>query len=118
MQTLADSKRKYPEELTQALVKVEKLTPELMADESAMVDWGASLVELLRQNPDANPAVQVVFDQETKVYVPEITLLLKGVAEKIALPLKLSEWPRVPGNFRDDRSDSRFVGIRRLCPTR
>ena len=93
MQTLADSKRKYPEELTQALVKVEKLTQELMADESAMVNWGASLVELLRQNPDANPAVQVVFDQETKVYVPEITLLLKGVAEKIALPLNFLSGP-------------------------
>ncbi|MDB2416190.1 DNA topoisomerase (ATP-hydrolyzing) subunit B [Pseudomonadales bacterium] len=93
MQTLADSKRKYPEELTQALVKVEKLTPELMADEPAMVNWGASLVELLRQNPDANPAVTVVFDQETKVYVPEITLLLKGVAEKIALPLNFLSGP-------------------------
>lgn len=93
MQTLADSKRKYPEELTQALVKVEKLTPELMANESAMANWGASLVELLRQNPDANPAISVVFDQETKVYVPEITLLLKGVAEKIALPLNFLSGP-------------------------
>jgi DNA gyrase subunit B len=50
-------------------------------------------VELLRQNPDANPAVKVVFDQETKVFVPEITLLLKGVAEKIALPLNFLSGP-------------------------
>jgi DNA gyrase subunit B len=93
MQTLADSKRKYPEELTQALVKVDKLTPELMADEAAMEEWGASLVELLRQNLDANPAISVVLDQETKVYVPQITLLLKGAAEKISLPLNFLNGP-------------------------
>lgn len=93
MQTLSDSKRKYPEELTQALVKIEKLTQELMADEAAMKDWAESLVELLRQNPDANPAISVVFDQETNVFVPEVTLLLKGVAEKIALPLNFLSGP-------------------------
>lgn len=93
MQTLSDSKRKYPEELTQALVKVEKLTPELMANEAAMIQWSESLVELLRLNPDANPAVSVMLDQETNVFVPEVTLLLKGVAEKIALPLNFLNGP-------------------------
>lgn len=93
MQTLSDSKRKYPEELTQALVRVEKLTPELMANEAAMIQWSESLVELLRLNPDANPAVSVMLDQETNVFVPEVTLLLKGVAEKIALPLNFLNGP-------------------------
>ena len=93
MQTLSDSKRKYPEELTQALVKVEKLTPELMANEAAMIQWSESLVELLRLNPDANPAISVMLDQETNVFVPEVTLLLKGVAEKIALPLNFLNGP-------------------------
>ena len=50
-------------------------------------------MELVRQNADANPAVKVVLDHETKVYVPEITLLLKGVAEKIALPLNFLSGP-------------------------
>ena len=82
IQTLMGSRRKYPEELTQALVKVDKLTPELMSDETAVQQWSDSLIEVLRQNPDANPAVAVQFDPETNVYVPEVTLLLKGVSEK------------------------------------
>jgi DNA gyrase subunit B len=87
------SRRKYPEELTQALVKVDKLTPELMSDETAVQQWSETLIEVLRQNPDANPAVAVQFDPETNVYVPEVTLLLKGVSEKIALPLNFLSGP-------------------------
>jgi len=93
IQTLMGSRRKYPEELTQALVKVDKLTPELMSDETAVQQWSDSLIEVLRQNPDANPAVAVQFDPETNVYVPEVTLLLKGVSEKIALPLNFLSGP-------------------------
>lgn len=93
IQTLVGSRRKYPEELTRALVKVDKLTPELMSDETAVQQWSESLVEVLRQNPDANPAVAVQFDPETNVYVPEVTLLLKGVSEKIELPLNFLSGP-------------------------
>ena len=93
IQTLVGSRRKYPEELTRALVKVDKLTPELMSDETAVQQWSESLVEVLRQNPDANPAVVVQFDPETNVYVPEVTLLLKGVSEKIGLPLNFLSGP-------------------------
>ena len=93
IQTLVGSRRKYPEELTRALVKVDKLTPELMSDETAVQQWSESLVEVLRQNPDANPAVAVQFDPETNVYVPEVTLLLKGVSEKIGLPLNFLSGP-------------------------
>ena len=93
IQTLAGSRRKYPEELTQALVKVDKLTPELMSDEAAVQQWSESLIEVLRQNLDANPAVAVQLDPETNVYVPEVTLLLKGVSEKIALPLNFLSGP-------------------------
>lgn len=93
IQTLMGSRRKFPEELTQALVKVDKLTPELMSDETAVQQWSESLIEVLRQNPDANPAVAVQFDPETNVYVPEVTLLLKGVSEKIALPLNFLSGP-------------------------
>ena len=93
IQTLMGSRRKYPEELTQALVKVDKLTLELMSDETAVQQWSESLTEVLRQNPDANPAVAVQFDPETNVYVPEVTLLLKGVSEKIALPLNFLSGP-------------------------
>ena len=93
MQTLADSRRKYPEELTQALVKVRKLTPELMVDEAAMQQWAAALVDILRLNADSNPAITVVLDPETNAYVPRVTMLLKGVAEKIALPLNFLNGP-------------------------
>ncbi len=93
IQTLAGSRRKYPEELTQALVKVDKLTPELMSDEAAVQQWSESLIEVLRHNLDANPAVAVQLDPETNVYVPEVTLLLKGVSEKIALPLNFLSGP-------------------------
>ena len=93
IQTLMGSRRKYPEELTQALVKVDKLTPVLMSDETAVQQWSESFIEVLRQNPDANPAVAVQFDPETNVYVPEVTLLLKGVWEKIALPLNFLSGP-------------------------
>ena len=93
IQTLMGSRRKYPEELTQALVKVDKLTPVLMSDETAVQQWSESFIEVLRQNPDANPAVAFQFDPETNVYVPEVTLLLKGVSEKIALPLNFLSGP-------------------------
>ena len=93
IQTLIGSRRKYPEELTQALVKVDKLTPELMSNEDAVQQWSASLVEELRLNPDANPSVAVKLDPETNVYVPEVSLLLKGVSEKIALPLNFLSGP-------------------------
>ena len=70
-----------------ALVRLDKLTPERMSDEAAMRQWAQSLVDLLRQSPDANPKVEVALDSETNAYVPKITLLLKGVAREIALPL-------------------------------
>lgn len=92
MQTLADSRRKYPEELTQALVKVRKLTPELMVDEAAMQQWAAALMDILRLS-DSNPAITVELDPETNVYIPQVTMLLKGVAEKIALPLNFLNGP-------------------------
>ena len=93
IQTLTGSRRKYPEELTRALVKVDKLTPELMSNEEAVQQWSASLVEELRLNPDANPSVAVKLDPETNVYVPEVSLLLKGVSEKVALPLNFLSGP-------------------------
>ena len=93
IQTLIGSRRKYPEELTRALVKVDKLTPELMSNEEAVQQWSASLVEELRLNPDANPSVAVKLDPETNVYVPEVSLLLKGVSEKVALPLNFLSGP-------------------------
>ena len=49
LQTLAESQRKYPQELTLALVRVDKLTQERMVDESAMQQWAESLVALLRR---------------------------------------------------------------------
>jgi DNA gyrase subunit B len=64
-----------------------------MSDETAVQQWSESFIEVLRQNPDANPAVAVQFDPETNVYVPEVTLLLKGVSEKIALPLNFLSGP-------------------------
>ena len=51
LQTLAESQRKYPEELAMALVRLDKLTPERMSDEVAMQQWAQSLVDLLCQSP-------------------------------------------------------------------
>lgn len=93
VQILSDSRRKYPEELTQALVKVDKLTHDLLSNEAAMQQWAASLVEVLKLNADANPSVSVNLDPETNVFVPKVTLLLKGVAEKVALPLNFVNGP-------------------------
>jgi DNA gyrase subunit B len=97
LQILAESQRKYPQELTLALVQVGKLTQERMADESAMQQWAESLVELLRQNPDANPKIEVLLDEETSTYLPKITLLLKGVAREISLPLTFLNGPEYKG---------------------
>ena len=52
LQTLAESQRKYPEELSMALVRLDKLTPERMSDEAAMEQWAQSLVDLLCQSLD------------------------------------------------------------------
>jgi DNA gyrase subunit B len=64
-----------------------------MVDEAAMQQWAAVLVDILRLNADSNPAITVELDPETNVYVPRVTMLLKGVAEKIALPLNFLNGP-------------------------
>ncbi len=97
LQTLAESQRKYPQELTLALVRVDKLTQQRMSDEGAMQQWAESLVELLRLNPDANPKIEVLLDTETNTYVPKITMLLKGVARQISLPLTFLNGPEYRG---------------------
>ena len=97
LQTLAESQRKYPQELTMALVRVDKLTQQRMSDEGAMQQWAESLVELLRLNPDANPKIEVLLDTETNTYVPKITMLLKGVARQISLPLTFLNGPEYRG---------------------
>jgi DNA gyrase subunit B len=97
LQTLAESQRKYPQELTLALVRVAKLTQQRMSDEGAMQQWAESLVELLRLNPDANPRIEVSLDTETNTYVPKITMLLKGVTRQISLPLTFLNGPEYRG---------------------
>ncbi len=90
---LADSRRKYPQEVTTALIKVEKLTRATMAEESATQAWSESLLDILRLSPDANPKIEIAFDSETNIFVPTVMLLLKGVMEKISLPLNFLSGP-------------------------
>ena len=84
-EVLSESARKYPTELTHALVKMEKLTAELMADQQGMTKWADGLNDLLLEIPGANPSVEVEWEVEESAYVPHVRLLLKGISESVRL---------------------------------
>ena len=88
-QTLIDrlvrSKRKYPVEVTHGLIRAPKLRPEDMTNETHIQVWCETLVGILSDNPGSTPTVDAVWDEERQIFVPNISILLKGNRERVAL---------------------------------
>lgn len=85
VQTLDRANRRYPTQITHALVKVPKLDATLMTDLEAMQVWSEQLTEQLQQELDANPSVELIEDAQENSYMPRISLLLKGAAQRLDL---------------------------------
>ena len=85
---LAPSSRKYPSEVTHALLRVPGLDNETLADESKMTAWAESLKNLLEKDASKVPEVDIAFDSEHNVYLPSVSLLLKGSRKTVALSKK------------------------------
>ena len=85
LKDLAPSNRKYPEEITRALLRVGGLDESVLSDEAAMHDWAETLKETLAENPATDASVTVSLDTEHNVYLPTVSLLLKGRRKTVAL---------------------------------
>ena len=78
-------KRKVPMEVTEPMLQLPQVTPAMLSDEGAMNEWSSALVELLGGVADANARCEVSLDSEHQEYVPQISIMLKGITEHIRL---------------------------------
>ena len=85
LKDLAPSSRKYPEEISRALLRVGGLDETLMSNQAAMSEWAETLREALAEDASKDAAVEVGFDNELNVYSPTISLLLKGRRKTVTL---------------------------------
>ena len=74
--------RLYPQQLTQPLVRLPKVTNDLLRSESDMRQWSERYAELLENGEGSNVQVDVAFDNEHQVYLPSINIMFKGVTEQ------------------------------------
>jgi DNA gyrase subunit B len=77
--------RKIPIEITKPLLRLPEITEDTLKDQSAMQDWAARFEELLESIASANAQVAVNLDAEHQVYVPSVSLMLKGLVRRITL---------------------------------
>ncbi len=82
---LIRSKRKYPVEITYGLIRAPKLVQEDLVNEERINTWCETLVGILGDNPGSTPTVDSVWDEERQIFVPNISILLKGNRERVAL---------------------------------
>ena len=85
---LAPSNRKYPPDVTHALLRVPSLDDAMLNNESAMRAWAQSLKEVLDEDASKAPVVEISFDNELNVYLPTVSILLKGSRKNIVLSKK------------------------------
>ena len=88
---LAPSSRKYPPEVTHTLLRVPSLDNETLADEAKMTTWGETLKNVLDKDASKVAEVDIAFDSEHNVYVPSVSLLLKGSRKTVVLSKKFIE---------------------------
>ena len=85
---LAPSSRKYPPDVTHALLRVPSLDDAMLNNESAMHAWAQSLKEVLDEDASKAPVVEISLDNELNVYLPTVSILLKGSRKNIVLSKK------------------------------
>ena len=77
--------RVFPPEVSRLLVKAPEVTLEMLSSEAQMAEWANELQQLLEASGATNPTVEVTHDAEHNVYLPKISLLIKGVSETVSL---------------------------------
>ncbi|MEC8755811.1 MAG: DNA topoisomerase (ATP-hydrolyzing) subunit B [Pseudomonadota bacterium] len=85
---LAPSSRKYPPDVTHALLRVPSLDDAMLNNESEMRAWAQSLKEVLGEDASKAPVVEISLDNELNVYLPTVSILLKGSRKNIVLSKK------------------------------
>ncbi len=78
-------RRKYPSEVTEPLLRIGPVIEKMLVNEEAMSAWASGLKELLGGVVDGNASVDIEFDREHQMFVVVVTLMLKGITEKIRL---------------------------------
>ncbi|MEM9622758.1 MAG: DNA gyrase subunit B, partial [Pseudomonadota bacterium] len=76
-------KRKYPTDILSLLIRLPRVTDEIMQSETAMRAWADQFEALLKDVDGSNAEVEVVQDPEHQIYLPVARLLLKGISEEI-----------------------------------
>ena len=82
---LAPSSRKYPPDVTHALLRVPSLDDAMLNNETEMRAWAQSLKEVLDEDASKSPVVEISLDNELNVYLPTVSILLKGSRKNIVL---------------------------------
>ncbi|MEC7995285.1 MAG: DNA topoisomerase (ATP-hydrolyzing) subunit B [Pseudomonadota bacterium] len=85
---LAPSSRKYPPDVTHALLRVPSLDDAMLNNETEMRAWAQSLKEVLDEDASKAPVVVISLDNELNVYLPTVSILLKGSRKNIVLSKK------------------------------
>ena len=85
---LAPSSRKYPPDVTHALLRVPSLDDAMLNNETEMRAWAQSLKEVLDEDASKAPVVEISLDNELNVYLPTVSILLKGSRKNIVLGKK------------------------------
>src|SRR5690606_7382902 len=81
--------RQYPLEVLQAMLNLDKLSVEQLAEEAVVSDWVAQLNKAVSSNK--NGAIfrfSVKKDEEEQIYVPMVTSIIHGVTRKATLTLE------------------------------
>ncbi len=76
-------KRKYPLEVTRELLRVPPVTAEMLRDEAAMQTWGEALAQRFAGGEGNAAGVTLNFDGEHQVYLPQLSVMIKGVTEQV-----------------------------------
>ena len=82
LKRLDAAKRKYPTDVSELLLRLPPVTPDMLKDESAMVSWTAAFEDLLEGGKGSNVSAEVRYDAERQVYQPVVGVMFKGVTEE------------------------------------
>ncbi len=76
-------KRRFPIEVSEALLRVEAIDLDMLHDESQMRAWAEKLQAVLEAQFEAGPVVSVQEDPEHQCFLPTVSIMLKGVTEQV-----------------------------------
>ena len=83
--------RRYPSLLLHELVYQPRLRTEVLSDESAVRAWGQPLITALnaKQSGESQFNLEILFDEETRLFVPKVVVRTHGVDHEHVLSVDL-----------------------------